>query len=229
MWDPFIVFRQSMPLTRIYFNPSTTRFTAQQTWELMQTILDDPASAVMASLDTKVDVADKYWEVAAHIYYPYARPNEWADIFASLGTIYEGKKKLTIYPKDGDHDTQVDQDFPWDDEESTPPVTRIEIRQKYKKPKPPFPDFLAGKLMKNNTLRHLRVLEDLDCLQDRVLAEEALAHDGLTRALREYHDFANVAEKDIDKVKARINSMATQEVSAIYLEQARAWHGTFQG
>ncbi|HYF91549.1 MAG TPA: hypothetical protein VD969_04805 [Symbiobacteriaceae bacterium] len=229
MWDPLDPW-SGIPLSRVYFNPSTTGYDAQQTYDLLLTILDDPLSAVMASLDTKVDVEAPYWLVAGHIYYSYARYLGHADWLADAGTIYEGKKtRLSIYAKLGEHN---ERDRWWrerDDEEPVAPITRVEMRQRFVKPRPTFGDFLRGALVETNKLRQLKVVEDLDKLGDRVLAEEAQKRGGLTRVLREYQEFANVSKADIAAMKENINAIATREIFDHYRRQAEVWHRTFRG
>lgn len=234
MWDPLVpvspLSGRPMPLVRVYFNPSTTGYDAQQTYELMLTVLDDPMVALMAILDSKVDVIANYWTVAAHIYYPYARYLDHADWLADAGTCYEGKKtRVSIYAKAGDHDRLVDRFSRKEWEDPVPPTSRVEMRERFEKPRPTFGDFLRGALVAKNKLRYLKVVADLDQLGDRVLAAEAQERGGLTRALREYREFANVSKDDIADMKAHINDISTLEIFDHYRRQAEAWHRTFQG
>lgn len=228
-WDPLDPW-EGMPYLRGYFNPSRTGYDAQQTYELMLTALDAPLSALMATLDTKVDLLGNYWWVAAHIYYPYARYIGHADWLPDLGTVYEGKwTRVNMYAKAGDHDTWLDQFNRREWEEIEAPITRVEIRQRFVKPRPTFGDFLRGAQVEKNKLRYLKVVEDLDQLGDRVLAAEAHERYGLTRALRQYGEFANVTKADVEAMKELINAIATREIYDLYRPQAEAWHATFRG
>lgn len=221
MWDPIGQFPGG-PMTRIYFNPATTGYDVQQTFNLLATVLDHPRRAQLASLDTKVDVVGTYWRIAAHIYMPYVR---FTENWEFPGTLYEGKRtKMAVYQKSGHLDVfRAETEVPNSPE---PFTTRVELRQRFRKPRHTLVQFLRGDLVTKNLMRRLRVI-DLAQLDDRVLAEEALKL-GLTRALREYPTFSNVTLGDLKRLRRRINRIGDRDLYELYQQQATTWHSTFR-